>query len=121
MKSKQEEKSLINTHNGLFNKVIYLLRKFFHKQRYNDIQENIQETNNKNKFKEQIQIEKSAYDEEMLIIQQEFKQGTIDENDIKEEDYIELIRLYDTQNEKLKQEIEMYKIKTANLLKQMNN
>lgn len=115
-----EEKSLTKIKGGVFNKVISFFRNLFKKKK---IKEQIilsVEPEDVN-FKENIKIEKDQEKDRILKLQKKFKEGEIQEEDISEDDYIKLVELYEEQNEKLRKEIEMYKIETAKILKQKKN
>lgn len=116
MRENNEEKGLIKIHTGIIGRI----RNFFQKLLFGKekilIEANINTSNNENDFKENIQIKQDDEEKRILKLQQDFKQGIIEEEDIPEDDYTNLLKLYDEQNEKIRQEIEMYRKGTAKIL-----
>lgn len=112
----EETKSLVKIEKGFFKK----LRKFFHNLFRKREKENTVLRENDN-FKEYVKIQQDKEENRILKLQEEFRQGSIDENEIEENDYNKLLKLYDEQNEKLRKEIEMYKIETKKVLQKMSN
>ncbi len=115
----EEQKSLIKAKKGFFEKVKNFFLNLFKRKSAEEVNTAIREEYNN--FKEYIQIQEDKEKSRILNLQEEFKQGNIDENEIEENDYNKLLKLYDEQNEKLRKEIEMYKVETDKILKQMSN
>lgn len=119
MRENNQEKGLTKIHTG----IIGIIRNFFQKLLFGKettpIEAQINTSNNENNFKENIQIKQEKEEKRILKLQQDFKQGIIEEEDIPEDDYTNLLKLYDEQNEKIRQEIEMYRKETAKILEQL--
>lgn len=76
---------------------------------------------NKGKFIKDIKIKPNKEKERIEKLQQQYKDGLIEESEISNDDYQKLLELYDEQNEKLEQEIENDKIQIQNMLKKLKN
>lgn len=117
MKRKEKEKALTKV------QAVDRIRKFFKGLFFkpSQVQENQNTVNEKenNQFRETIQIKQDEEELRILELQQEFKKGDIEEEEIPEDDYEKLIKLYDDQNEKLQQEIERYKKETYKILQEI--
>lgn len=70
-------------------------------------------------FKEEIVIKQDEEKLRILKIQEDYKNGLIEEEDISKEDYQKLLDLYDEQNKKISQEIEKDKIEIKNMLQKL--
>ena len=121
MKKNKEEKALANLHYGFFERIKNFLKVLFLKEKSPEATKNTTIEMTSNKFRETIQIKQDEEKMRILELQQEFKKGNIEEEEIPEDDYSKLIKLYDEQNEKLRQEIERYKIETYKKLQEMKN
>ena len=70
-------------------------------------------------FKSKIKVNEDKEKIRLLELQKKFKNGEIAEEEMDYDDYEKLLKLYDDQNEKLKAEIEKYKIETATSIKRI--
>lgn len=119
MKSNEEEKSLAKVQNTFWNKIKKFLNSLFNKKEiHTGI---IEEQKDNHNFKENLQIKKDEEKERIVYLQKEYKEGNIDEYDLTEDEYSKLIKLYEEQNKKLREEIELCKKETANILCQMKS
>ena len=119
MKKNEEDKALIKVHLGIFNKIRNFFRSLFCRELLVQEKQDIVSEKYNNNFKETVQIKQDEEELRILKLQQEFKNSNIEEEEISEDDYSKLIRLYDEQNEKLRQEIEKYKIETYKILQEI--
>ena len=55
----------------------------------------------------------------LMELQRKFKNGEIYEEDIDDEDYEKLLKLYDMQNQKIKRDIEECREETKDILKKL--
>lgn len=62
--------------------------------------------NNVNTFKNSIKVPEDKEKARILKLQKQYQMGIITENEISEEDYQKLLKLYDKQNKKIEDEIE---------------
>lgn len=119
MRENSEEKGLTKIHTGVFARIKRIFQNLIvGKEKTPREESHINTNNNEKDFRENIQIKQEKEDKRILKLQQDFKQGIIEEKDIPEEDYIILLKLYNEQNEKIRQEIEMYRKETAKILEQ---
>lgn len=70
-------------------------------------------------FLENIKIDKE--EARILKLQKEYKSGKISKEDLTDEDYEKLITLYEKQNKKLKEKIDVQKEKIRKKLKDLKN
>ena len=68
-------------------------------------------------FKSQIKVNDDNKKIRALQLQRKFKNKEIKEEEIDYEDYENILKLYDEQNERLKKEIERYKKETEKIIK----
>lgn len=119
MRENNQEKGLTKTHIGILGRIRNFFQNLLFGKEKTPIEAQINTSNNENNFKENIQIKQEEEKKRILKLQQDFKQGIIEEEDIPEDDYTNLLKLYDEQNEKIRQEIEMYRKETAKILEQL--
>ena len=102
----------IEKKSSIFSRIVEFFKNIF----ANEIDANIQQTDNyfqssqhnsKNSFVENIKI--SSMDE-IIALQQDYKSGKIKEEDLTEEQYNSLIKLYDEQIDTYKTSISMKKV-----------
>lgn len=72
-----------------------------------------------NKFKQKIKIEQDKEQLRILKLQEDYKNGLIEEDEISKEDYEKLLDLYDEQNKKINEEIERDKIQIRKMLEEL--
>lgn len=114
----KEKQVVVYKVNNIFVRIKNFFKNIFYKK---DKLENVsKEYNGKEKnFKQDIVIKQ---DEEMLRIlklQEDYKKGLIEEEDISKEDYKKLLDLYDEQNKEIKEDIEKDKIQIKNMLERL--
>ena len=114
-----KEKSLVKTHTSIFTKIKNILINIFKPKRMSDDNKIHTSTSVDKDFKRNIRIKQNKEENRLLIVQQWFKDGKVYK--IKHDDYKQLLKLYDKQNEELRKEIEVYKQETAKILKEMKN
>jgi len=116
----KEQRITIYKSNNIIQKIKEFFKKVFNKFRYPEnshIQEKIvYSTNN---FKENIVIKEDEERLRILKIQEDYKNGLIEEEDIQKEDYQKLLDLYDEQNQNINQEIERDKMEIKNMLEKL--
>ena len=72
-----------------------------------------------NSFIENIKIKTDKDEARILRLQKEYKIGKINEKDISDEDYKKLIVLYEKQNKKIKEKIDVKKKKIRKKLEEL--
>ncbi|HCC04167.1 MAG TPA: hypothetical protein DEP51_04855 [Clostridiales bacterium] len=75
--------------------------------------------NNKEKFRKLVEIPHEEI--EIFNLQKAYKEGKIKEIDITKEEYDKLIKLYETQNQRLKEKISFKKSKIRKRLNDLNS
>ena len=113
-----EEKSLVKSNTSIFAKFKTMLRNIFSSKKYNKPKE-YSSQNKENNFSKDIKVKPNENEQRLLRLQESFKKGRV--HNIKQDDYKQLLVLYDKQNEKIRKEIEMYKHKTAKILNEMKD
>lgn len=114
---RKEQRITIYKSNNIIKKIKSFFRKIFNRFKYQENKKEIvYETNN---FKDEIAIKQDKEKLRILKIQEDYKNGLIEEEDISKEDYQKLLDLYDEQNKKINEEIERDKIEIKNMLEKL--
>lgn len=114
---------LIKYKENIFIKIFKFFRQIFSRKNILAI-ENITEksiVNSKNyvNFFENIQIKEDEEEKRLKILQLQYDNGEIDEEDISDEDMDKLIEMYETETEELNNETEKIKVHIAHMLKEL--
>jgi len=108
---------------NIFTKISNFFKKlFFRKKEY--ITESIDEKSTdanqqKNYFIENILIKQNEEEKRLKILQLQYDNGEIDEEDISDEDMDKLIEMYEKETEELNGETEKIKIHISQMLKEL--
>ena len=116
----KESNMVIYKQNNIFGKIKMFFKRFFTRRN----KEEISRTNNYNSSKEEnfrknILVEEDEERKRILKIQEEYRIGLIDEDEISKEDYKKLLNLYDEQNEAIRQKIERDKIEIKMMIENL--
>lgn len=119
----KEQRITVYKSNNIIGKIKNFLKNMFYKFKNpkdnNSNKEKIVYENNN--FKEKIVIKQDEERLRILKIQEDYKNGMIEEDDISKEDYQKLLNLYDEQNTKIKEEIEKDRIEIKRMLESLKN
>jgi len=119
----KEQRIIVYKTNNIIKRIKEFFKDLFNKfkkQKYSYKKEKIVYEYN-NSFKKDIVIKQDKQKLRVLKLQQDYKNGLIQEEDISKEDYQRLLKLYDEQNNKIKEEIEIDKIEIKMMLEQLKN
>jgi len=117
--------NLITYKENIFTKISNFFKKLFFRKKEVST-ESIDEAfiyNNQHKenFIENIAIKEDAEEKRLKILQLQYDNGEIDEEDISEEDMDKLIEMYQKETEELKADTERRKIHIAKMLKELKS
>lgn len=120
-------KSLIVKKDSFFSKIKNFIGSLFYKKTKKDLKEQIEFDIVQNDFNDSIVIKKDNRKEELITLQEDLENNTFLFEDISDEDFIDIINLYDTQikelnkdTERLNKSTEIYKGKIQLILKKSN-
>lgn len=119
----KKENEIVIYKASIIGKIKKFFRKLFQKLKYGENNHNEENIiyNEEKDFKKEIEIKQNEEKLRILKLQEEYKKGLIEEENISKEDYQKLLDLYDEQNKKIKEEIERDKIEVKNMLQQLKN
>lgn len=81
----------------------------------------VNKNDSNNEFKKNIIVKQDEEKVKLLRLQQDYKNGLIEEFEIPEEDKNKLLNLYYEQNKKIKEKMEKDKIAIKRMLEQLKN
>ena len=113
-----KEKSLRVINNNIFYKIKHFFIRLFKKELTKDREEK-QIINRDYNFKESIIIKEDENLIRLEKLQQEFEEGKISEEDMKDDDIVALHELYDKQIKNLQDSTETYKMKILKIKKKL--
>ena len=116
---------LIAYKENVFTKILNFFKKIFFKEKNIVLQENsqlnIQNDQPKEYFIENITIKEDKEEKRLKILQLQYDNGEIDEEDISDEDMDKLIEMYEKETEKLNLDTERRKNHIAQMLKELKH
>ena len=116
---------LIAYKENVFTKILNFFKKIFFKEKNIVLQENsqlnIQNDQPKEYFIENITIKEDKEEKRLKILQLQYDNGEIDEEDISDEDMDKLIEMYEKETEKLNLDTERRKNHIAQMLKELKS
>ena len=107
----------IKKEKGIISKIINFIKRILGKKPKENNNNNI--IDKKDELKNNLKNDEIQEKLRLIELQNKFKKGEIFEEDIDDEDYEKLIKLYDEQNSKIKQEINTYKEETKIILNEL--
>ena len=114
----KEKRVTIYKYNNIFIRIKNFFKKIFYKQ--DKIESVSKEIKNKeNNFRHDIIIKQDDEKLRILNLQEDYKNGLIEEEDISKEDYQKLLDLYDEQNKLIKEDIERDRVLIKNMLEKL--
>ena len=116
----KEHRITIYKSNNIIQKIKRFFEKIFNKLKYQENSDNEEKKEySKKDFRKEIVIKQDEEKLRILKIQEDYKNGLIEEEDISKEDYQKLLELYDEQNQKINEDIEKDKIEIKNMLEKL--
>ena len=116
---------LITYKQSIFTKISNFFKKLFFKRKKEILQENseqtIQNKQQKEYFVENIVIKENEDEKRLRILQLQYDNGEINEEDILEEDMNKLIKMYEKDTEELNSDTERRKNHIAQILKELKS
>ncbi|MDO5555960.1 MAG: hypothetical protein Q4G09_04845 [Clostridia bacterium] len=116
---------LVKYKNNVFIKIFNFFKRFFSKRSItvskNIIEEPITDVKNKANFLENIQIEENEEEKRLKLLQVQYDNGEIDEDDLSEEEIEKLVVLYEKETEELNADTERRKIHIGQMLKELKS
>ena len=106
----------IKNKQGIISKIKNFIKSLFTKKTEIKTEKHIMKNN---EMKENLKSAKHDEIMRLMELQRKFKNEEIYEEDIDDEDYEKLLKLYDMQNQKIKQDIEEYREETKAILKKL--
>lgn len=118
-----QNNKLIKYKGNIFTKISNFFKKLFCRKKENimeDIDESLVYINqNKESFVQNLRIEENQEEKRLKILQLQYDNGEIDEDDISDEDMDRLIEMYESETEQLNADTERRKIHIAQMLKEL--
>lgn len=114
----KEKRVTVYKANNIFVRIKNFFKNIFYKK--SKIENVFKEIKNKeDNFKQDIMIKQDKEVLRILKLQEDYRNGLIEEEDISKEDYQKLLDLYDEQNRQIQEEIEREKIQIKNMLEKL--
>ena len=116
----KEKRVTVYEGNTIFQKIKKFFRNIFSKFKDTDNSSNTKGVEeNYNNFKQEIEIKQDEEELRILKLQEDYKNGIIEEENISKEDYKKLLELYDKENKEIKEDIEKDMVQIKNMLEQL--
>lgn len=118
-----DNNKLIPYKENIFSKILKFFKQIISRKKLysaeNMTQETIESENNKVNFWENIQIKEDEEQIRLKILQTQYDNGQIDEEDISDEDMDKLIEMYEKETEQLNRDTENIKFHISQMLKEI--